>query len=169
MKGTLHRGMIVTVSSLTHTDDHAFLLQKSLIVLTCVRAATIRMVEQSSLWTARSDRAMAWALGEKLLFSHQTSDSFPSAFDPLVLQLCMHPWAAIHAAIGLEDGLYLFSQLSIFSAVPAGRALRPGIIPAHRYFQHPAHEGDRIFLPMLRNELISHGFSREKMLMAFFI
>jgi hypothetical protein len=36
----------------------------------------------------------------------------------------MHPWAAIHAAIGLENRLHFLGQGSIFSAVPAGRALR---------------------------------------------
>src|SRR5947208_3411915 len=76
--------------------------------------------------------------------------------------------AAIHSTIGLEHCLHLFCQLGIFSAVLAGRALTPGIVPTHRYRQHTAHDRHRILVPMLRNELVFHCLSREKMPMAFF-
>ncbi len=80
----------------------------------------------------------------------------------------MDTWAAIHPTIGLEHGLHVFCQLGIFSAVLAGRTLRPGILSTDRFLQHTAHDCYRILVPMVRNELVFHGLSREKMLMSFF-
>jgi hypothetical protein len=75
----------------------------------------------------------------------------------------MHPWTAIHLAIGLENDFHVFDKVGIFSAVSAGRALTPGIVPAHRHREDSAHECNWILVPVLYNELISHCFSREKM------
>ncbi|MFL5665274.1 MAG: hypothetical protein ACJ8BW_28600 [Ktedonobacteraceae bacterium] len=48
--------------------------------------------------------------------------------------------AALHESVGyhtrtdwLESRLHLLSKLGIFSAMLAGRALRPGVVPTHRH------------------------------------
>jgi hypothetical protein len=114
-------------------------------------------------WIAvRGDRAMTRLAGRQSLFMHQTSDSLARTADPLCLQFGMHPWTAIDPSIGLESDLDLFGQVGIFSAVLTGRALAPGIVPAHRHLQHSAHRRNRILVPMLRNERIAHCGPRER-------
>ncbi len=55
------------------------------------------------------DRAMAWALCKKSLFSHEASHPFLRAMNVLRVQFRMNPWAAIHTAIGLESRLHYAS------------------------------------------------------------
>jgi hypothetical protein len=71
MKEAFHRGIIVTVSSTTHTDDYAFSLQKSLIALTRVGTATIGVVEQAGLWTAPGEVDLLLWNPETLGRTHQ--------------------------------------------------------------------------------------------------
>src|SRR5712691_1006879 len=86
------------------------------------------------IWfTFRGDRAMAWALCKKSLFSHEASHSFARTLNALRMQFSMNPWAAIHAAIGLESRLHSLGKSGIFSDALAGRALRPGVVPTHRH------------------------------------
>src|SRR5258708_25166448 len=119
-------------------------------------------------FTCGGDRTMAGTSREEVLCSHQTTHAFARTPHPVSLELCMHARAAIHATIGLENDLHLFGKLGIFSAVLALRALAPGIIPTHRYREHPAHEDNGILRPVICHELLSTASLREKMPSAFF-
>jgi hypothetical protein len=115
-------------------------------------------------WLAfRRDCAMPGTLREELLFPHQTSHALTRTRDPLCFELCMHSWASVHASVGLESDLHLRGSVDIFSAVLAERVLGPDRVTAHRHREHPTHGRNRILVPMLRHELLSHGGPREKM------
>src|SRR6266480_110043 len=120
-------------------------------------------------WFAfRGDRAMTGTLCKESLLSHQTSHPFPRTMNTLRTQFCMHTWATIHAAIGLESRLHFLGKLGIFSAMLTGRSLTPSIVPTDRNLQYTTHGYHGILVPMLRHELIFQCWPREKMPMAFF-
>jgi hypothetical protein len=82
------------------------------------------------------------------------------------MQLRVKAWAPINPSIGLECDVDLLCKDSIFSAMLTRFAFAPGIISADRYLKHIAHHCHRIFLLMIRHELIPYSWLREKMLTA---
>ena len=86
---------------------------------------------------------MARTFCHQLQFSHETSDPFSSAMNPLCMQLSMDTWAPIDASIALESAFDFVSKLSIFSTVLAGFAFAPGVcdpFPLNR-LKKPREEG----------------------------
>jgi hypothetical protein len=59
------------------------------------------------------DRAMAWAFGKKILFTHETRYPLASTPNTLCTQLRMDTGAAIHTTIVLESCFHFLSQLGI--------------------------------------------------------
>lgn len=102
------------------------------------------------------------------LLSHEASDPLAGTLDPLGLQLGMHPWATIYAAVGMVRRLNVEGSLTIFSLMLTHRAFAPGVVPSQRYVGGLTEQAHRILLPMVFDELKPHGWLREKMATALF-
>lgn len=103
--------------------------------------------------TTIRDRAMPGTFRTQLLFAHQPSYPLARALDPLRSQFGMDSRAAIHATIGLENDLHLFDEFGIFPTMLTRRPFPPSVVSAHRHVEHPAHQRDRILVPVLESAM----------------
>src|SRR5919106_1431154 len=100
---------------------------------------------------------------------HQPLDALAPTQLLLLLELPMHPRAAIAAPALLIHGPNGHQKSAIFPGVPALRPAPPTVVPTARHLQHTAQEEDPELPLVLSDESVLHsGRGPEKIASAFF-
>ena len=102
------------------------------------------------------------------MFTHQTSDTIYTDYEPFLLQNLVHLWAAIDPIIFAEYPLYIDHKLSISLGALRLSAIFPGVIAFSTDIIDTAQKRKRVVIPLSIYELEDLFFRSEQNWMLFF-